>query len=278
MSRYPLILILALAGAALLLTGMVNRPAPPASAVPAAQTNPAAEVSNPAQLLERAIAAFAPARILWADVKFWQQTQEDEAVFEISGRYLAAPNLRMRLELFTQVGATRGELKMVSDGQRLWQWQRIGTQEPGITLVDLSDLDPGKTAPAALAQARADGLRDRGFAGVSTLLRTLRTRLQQLHGKAMRWKGLDVIQVTGTWPEDPAKLAAVPEYIRPRMVPRQCSIYLDARTLWPHRIEWWYSERPENAPVLLMQTEFRDPILNRPLPPERCAKEFTIPQ
>jgi hypothetical protein len=129
-----------------------------------------------------------------------------------------------------------------------------------------------------VAWARTETVRDQGFGGVGPLLTGLRQRLRQLTAKAVRWQGVVVIQVNGAWPEEPAKLAEVPEYVRPRQVPRRCSLYLDAKTLWPHRLEWWYAERPGDTPVLGMQTEFRDPVLNRPLSPQRCAEEFTIPK
>ena len=281
MSRYPLILVLALAGAALLLTGMGSRqpPSPAAAAQPAPAPQVAATEDNaePALLLDRAIEAYTPARVLWAEMKLWQRTRNDGSAYEVTGRYLAAPGDRLRLDLQTQIGATRAELRLISDGQRLCQWQRVGTGAPVVSVLELPKLESG-TTPAHVAWARMETLHDQSFGGVGPLLKGLRGRLRQLCAKAIRWKGIEVIQVNGAWPEDPGKLAEIPDYIRPRQVPRLCSLYLDARTLWPHRLEWWYSERPGDAPVLGMQTEFRDPVLNRPLSPERCAEEFGIPQ
>jgi hypothetical protein len=283
MVRYPLFLGLSLAGAALLLSGALGRPRPaPAGASPPAPTPPsapAAEIPEPERLLKSAATAYAD--VSWAEIKLWQQILEDGAIYEVTGRYLAAPDYRVRLELETQVGATRGELKMISDGQRLWHSQRVGRADPAVWVLELAKLEPGKqglNTPEEVAWHRTETLRYQAFGGVGPMLEALRARLKNLRGKAVRWKGTDVVQVTGAWPEDPTKLAAVPEYIRPRQVPRRCGIYLDARTLWPHRLEWWYSERPQDPPALLMQTEFRDPVLNHPLPSERCAQEFAIPK
>jgi hypothetical protein len=285
MSRYSLLLILTLVGAAPLLTGMGDRQPPqPAAAPPPAATPtsaPAAAVPDPERLLDQAIDAFAPGRVTWAEFKVWQQLREDGSVYEVAGRYLTAPGYRVRLELHTRVGATRGELKFVCDGHQLWHWRRVGRADPTIWVLELPKLQsgqPGLSTPEGVAWARTETLRTYTFGGVGPMLLALRERLKKLQGKAVRWKGIDVVQVTGTWPEDPSQLLAVPEYIRPRHVPRRCSIYLDARTLWPHRIEWWYSERPTDTPVLLLQTEFREPVLNRPLSPDRCAQEFTIPK
>jgi hypothetical protein len=86
---------------------------------------------------------------------------------------------------------------------------------------------------------------------------------------------VDVIQVSGSWPEDAAKLAELADWQRPRYPPRLCRISLDAKTLWPCRVEWWGGVKPGDASVPLLELEFRDAVLNRPLPPERCAREFT---
>jgi hypothetical protein len=281
MSRYPLLLVLTLAGATLAVTGMGHRQPPqPAAASPPAPTppsTPAEAVPDPERLLDQAIDTFAPERVSWVEVKLWQQLREDASVYEVTCRYLAAPGYRVRLELHTQVGATHGELKLISDGQRLWHWQRTGRADPIIWVMELPKLQagqPGLNTAEGVALARTETLRTQTFGGVGPMLQALRARLQKLQGKAVRWKGIDIVQVTGVWPADPSQLAAVPEYIRPRQVPRLCSIFLDARTLWPHRLEWWYSERPTDTPALLLQTEFREPILNRPLP----AEEFKIPE
>ena len=53
-------------------------------------------------------------------------------------------------------------------------------------------------------------------------------------------------------------------------------LYLDPKTLWPHRLEWWGADPPRPGDVLLMQTEFRDPLLNRPPPPDRLMRELTL--
>jgi hypothetical protein len=285
MSRYSLLLILTLAGAAFLLSGMGDRQPPQhANASPPVSTPPStpAEVGpDPERLLDQAINSLSPAQLSWVEFKIWQQLREDGSVYEVTGRYLAAPGYRARLELHTRVGATRGELKFVCDGHQLWHLQRVGKTAPIDMVWELPPLQsgqPGLSTPEGVDRARTEALRKHTSGGVGPMLQALRTRLKKLQGKAVRWKGIDIVRVTGVWPEDPSQLLAVPEYIRPRQVPRRCSIYLDARTLWPHRIEWWYSERPTDTLALLLETEFREPVLNSPLPPDRCAQEFTIPK
>jgi hypothetical protein len=48
--------------------------------------------------------------------------------------------------------------------------------------------------------------------------------------------------------------------------PRQCRLVLDARTLWPHRIEWWGPAPGVAGDVRLSVLEFRQPVLHQPLP------------
>ncbi len=53
-----------------------------------------------------------------------------------------------------------------------------------------------------------------------------------------------------------------------------CYLYLDAQTLWPSRVEWWAGDRHSN-PRLLLEIEFRDPQLNRPLSLAECIHAFS---
>ena len=51
----------------------------------------------------------------------------------------------------------------------------------------------------------------------------------------------------------------------PHSFPRQCRLFLDARTRWPHRLEWWGPAPPRKGDSLLLQMEFRNPRLGQPL-------------
>ena len=57
---------------------------------------------------------------------------------------------------------------------------------------------------------------------------------------------------------------------------RQCCIYLDTETFWPHRLEWWGAEKSSEPSQLLSQTEYREAIVNQPLSAERLAAEFAV--
>jgi hypothetical protein len=279
MARYPWLVALTLTGGALLvLTGAVGLPcrlrdlcagctgreaAPPAQSADPRAPHESAEA---VRLLDQAIAAHAPGRPGWVEMTLWQRHHDEGSTHEIQGRYVAAPDQRLRLELQVRVGRTHGELILVNDGAALWQALRFDGGEPRLTQVSLAE-EPEKGAEV---------LRQQAFLGVGPLLRVLRQGMHQPRRQAAHWQGKEVIQVSGDWPEDPSKLADVPDYQRPRHPPRRCRLYLDAQTLWPHRIEWQGASAADGTAPLLLELEFRDPILNRPLPPERCAREFTV--
>ena len=62
----------------------------------------------------------------------------------------------------------------------------------------------------------------------------------------------------------------------PSGLPRQCHLYLDARTCWAQRVEWWGPTAGVGDDRLLVQMEFRNPVFNRPLPADVCARLFSF--
>ena len=91
--------------------------------------------------------------------------------------------------------------------------------------------------------------------------------LKMVHGT---WQDKPVIRLSGSLKESSS--TSEPRFVVP---PRICQIYLDAQTLWPHRVEWWAFQEQEQGAFLLLQLEFRDPRINQPLSHEACAREFT---
>jgi hypothetical protein len=265
-------MVLALTAATVILTGADTQPEPPVLPPVASPESAAA-----AQILDRAIETYSVPTVSWMEMTLWQQIWEDGVGRVVQGRYLAAPDHRLRLELKVQVNRTEGEFKLVSDGKSLWQLEHLGSGRPAVGQGYLPRLGEQYRTPEAVAAARTALLAEYTFLGPSPLLRILRRQAQRMGRKTVRWKGIEITQITGNWPEDPAKLADVPEYQRPRHPPRLWSVYLDAATLWPHRLEWWGAARPEDKPTLLLEMEFRGAVLNRPMSPERCAREFMVP-
>jgi hypothetical protein len=275
MTRYQLLLLPVVIAAVLILSGALKH-----KAVDGGQSHvPIANTDNDPQaqaLLDQAIDALSPERVRWLQAAVWQQAHCEDFTYQACGRLLTAPGDRARFDLNVRVGKVKGELRLVCNGQTLQRSIHVGDEEAVVTHVKLPALDkPGKD-PADLARARTEVLQEEGFAGLSPLLSSLRQELQNVQCQHQTWKGHEVIVISGAWPDDTARSAPVPQCYRPRFHARFCCIYLDARTFWPHRLEWWGSEKPNQPNTLLMQTEFRDAVINRALAAEQSTAEFAV--
>jgi hypothetical protein len=270
MSHFRTVLLPVLACAALLLTGAVGPQSAPVAApapAPPAHIDPAA-----AGALDRAIDLLDPRQTPWLELTLWQRVRSDDLSYQAQGRYLLAPGRRLRLELQVQVGETQGETLMVSDGQVLWKANRIGPNDRTVTKVEIGTVVEDLANPGTAPQLRDVFLQDHCLAGIAPLLRGLRQRMTGLRQEAVRWKGRDILLLTGSWPAAPAGVVAGGE----SFASRQCRLFLDTATAWPHRIEWWGPAPEGEASALLLEMEFRNPRLNRELTPEQCAREFTF--
>jgi hypothetical protein len=274
MTRYQFLLLPALAAAILGLGGALNQKPAAGQQPPAPSAKPHTDPRALA-VLDKAIDTFSPERVRWLEATVWQQVHCDDFTFQACGRVLTAPGDRSRFDLNVKVGKTQGEMRMVCDGQKLWQSIRVGGEPPVINAWDLPAAREGRKPPPDLAETRSRFLLEQGFAGMAPFLRSLRLCLQNAQCQEQSWKGREVLVISGAWQDESAKLGALPDTFRPRFQTRQCCVYLDAQTSWPHRLEWWGSEKPNQPNTLLMQTEFRNPLINCPLTAERCAEEFT---
>jgi hypothetical protein len=226
--------------------------------------------------LDRAIDALAPERVGLLEATVWQQARSEDFSYQACGRLLTAPGDRSRFELNVRVGTTQAELRMVCDGKTLWQSTRAGNDKSTVCTWDLPAAKDGTAANPELAQARAKFLEEQGFPGLSACLRRLRQGLQNAQCEQQRWNGREVFVISGTWPDNAAQFAGVADIARPRYQARLCRLFLDAQTFWPHRLEWWGSEKPNQANLLLAQTEFRDPVFHRSLAPEQFTALFAV--
>jgi hypothetical protein len=282
MSYCRLFLLPALAGFFLLLisaNGAVGPPLAPGTPTPSLPPLPFDTTADPAadQLLDQAVARLAPARREWVAMKLWQHVCVQGLSYEAEGSYLSGPENQLRLELKTHQGSVDGRLLVVSDGTTLWQHLCVGDESRDtfkrMNLREVLDVldDPGM--PAGW---RDQFLQTQAFGAVTALLPNLRQRMNGVKRETVRREGRLLHRLTAVWkPEVAAALRkAEPEW--PAGLARQCRLYLDAATLWPHRLEWWGPDPPQADDSLLVQMEFRDPVLNQPLSAERCASEFQV--
>jgi hypothetical protein len=126
------------------------------------------------------------------------------------------------------------------------------------------------------SQLRREFLQRPHFQGMTPLLRNLHSRLVWARCEVLRRAGDEQIRLVGVWSKEKAAKLAPSDEPWPIGLPRQCHLYLDARTYWPRRVEWWGPSSGADADRLLVQMEFRNPVFNRPLPANVCARLFTF--
>jgi hypothetical protein len=225
--------------------------------------------------LDRTLALLDPARLHWLELALWQRITEQGVTCEADGRYLAGPSGRFRLDLKTSSDGMAGALQIISDGATVWQATRRGSgawvdcKRYGVREV-LRQLH----SPDTPAMVRDDFLRKQNCAGVLALLPSLRQQMTWFRREAVRRDGRLLLKLSGTWKAADAAMLVRPGKPWPANLPRQCRLYLDPQTFWPHRFEWWGPDPPRQDDALLIQVEFRDPVLNKPPSGERCAREF----
>ena len=244
----------------------IPAPAPPAPAPPTEPDSVASEI------LERALGAIDPSRVRWLEMKLWQQVEVQGLAYEATGRYLIAPDHRFRLEVSMRQGAATGELLSVSDGHTLWQTKRVGD---GAWLLSkklcLTSILETLSQPEVKPEVRREFIQSQSMAGVAPLLQDLRQRLTWTRWERVRRQDREFIKLTGV-----GTLHEAAQFPWPEGAPRQCRLYLDAQSLWPHRIEWWGPDAPRVGDVPLFQTEYREPVLNQPLSEEQARREFFV--
>jgi hypothetical protein len=179
------------------------------------------------------------------------------------------------MEMKTHRGATEGTVQVVSDGSTLWQATRVGkgkwTKQSRVQLKEvLALLDRPDTSPVA----RDEFYQGQGCGGLPTLLPSLRQRMDWVRKEVVRRNDRLFVKLTGTWTPAVAAVLAPAGKPWPPHLARQCRLYLDPQSSWPHRLEWWGPDPARGDEVLLVEMEFRDPVLNRPLTAEQCAREF----
>src|SRR5581483_10991063 len=100
------------------------------------------------------------------------------------------------------------------------------------------------------------------FTGLEPLLTNLRRQVTFTRRDTVHWRGHDVVLLTGVWSAPPPADQEWPAYF-----PRQCRLFLDPGTHWPHRVEWWGpTTLPKPGDSLIVQMEFRNPVLGQPQP------------
>jgi hypothetical protein len=266
MSNKLFLLLPLLAGVPLFLTGALSRPPADTTASPflPQPIQWTAPEGGPAGLFDLALQRLSPERITWLQVTLWQRMTGAESTIESQGSLQIGPRNCARLDLTLSAGACPGRWLVVSDGHALAQVVQLGKSTPKVNTRLL--VPQGQDAEQSGQAPSAEALRALGCGGPHPLLKDLRARLRDLTLETGLSKGRPVARLHGRLDAAPAAGTAV--------IADFCYLYLDPETLWPARLEWW-GANAERVHRLLLEIEFRDPLVNRPLSLTECMRVFS---
>jgi hypothetical protein len=249
------------------------RPTPLAPAAGPARVTPPDPAATAA--LDHALRALDRQKLQWLETMIWQQVDVQGLLVQSEGIYLAGPDYRTHLNLKVRLGDAAGKLELVCDGTTLWKIDQYGDHDPVVTKCEIKNAMATLNGPTATPALRDEYMQRWAFAGLAPLLMGLQQRMVFTKKEATHWRDHDVVKLTGTWNNDvSAQMQPDARQPWPEYLPRQCVLYLDAKTHWPHRLEWWGPSPPLAADGLIMQMEFRNPKFTS-MSPERCGKVFT---
>ncbi len=209
------------------------------------------------QLLDRAIAKLTACNAGWLRTKIRQTTKLNEADVVAEGWLQRGPNQCARLEMELGSGQTRGRLVVVSDGAVIAQIRRL----PGALPIVVLDEVPGDSSN------RDALLQERGCSAPLVLVRDLRQHLREGTLQTGLLNDAPVVQIGGD-----IDAAHAPAAIRSKAPILFVRAYLDARTLWPSRLQWFDSADAEHP---ILRIEFADVAIGHALSLEECAGVFS---
>lgn len=254
----------------LLFTGGMDRqtffstPSSPAAFIPQSAVFGAGRVP------EEVLAALAPQRVQWLQMTVRQKMWGNDP-FESVGRFSLGTEERRRVEFEITVDGKTTKTVLISDGrsfQRSHQIDGVNSLLEKCVLAKEEDFPN----PASLPHARQIFLNERGCGGLHPLLSQIFSCLVNPTQQSGLWRERRVLRLSGMWNATEVVLNTLPANLRAR----SCNLYLDPETLWPHRIEWVGSERPQDQQVILLEMEFSEPVINHPLTSAQCARLFKI--
>lgn len=224
------------------------------------------------QAFDNALRALDRNRSGWMEMTLWQHVHLPEFPLQAEGIYLAGPERRLHLNLKVNFGGTSGRMETVCDGSTLWETLRLGND--GKKTVRKVELKNERDALQAAEEGNAI-YRKQAFTGILPLMQEFQRLLIFTHKEDLRWQDRPVVRLDAVWsPAADRGIRPSPAHAWPMFQPRQCRIYLDARTSWPHRLEWWGPARTLHEDALLFEMEFRNPRWNVAMSLERRARVF----
>ncbi len=220
-----------------------------------------------------------PERIGWMETTFWQQADVQGLTFQAEGKYLAAPDHRLRLDLHVHVGEASGRLEQVSDGTNLWEAIQVGSSPRLVThKVDIKQVFAALKSEKEGAEVRSAFLRSQCFDGLVPLLKGIQDRMIITRQEKTRHAGKEMTRLTAVWSPDVENMVTRGGQPWPPYLVRRCYVYFaplgDKKVQWPYRVEWWGPAPPGTGDALIWQMEFRDPKVGQAMAADRLAREF----
>lgn len=265
MSCWRTLSFLALAGLSLSIVAAFRKQPESATAPP--PVYPLCPDPAAALLLDRALAALAPARASWLRTALREQVHAAPLAFRVEGTYQSGPDYRLRLDLQVRTDRACRRLQLGSNGQTFWKVEEDAAGEwKGFTL-DWRQASQSLNGPGPDTLLRDEVTRSHWFNGPEWMLLKLREQTVFTRCERLRWRERHVFMLTGA---RPAASNNSWEMYRPR----QCRLVLDAASLWPLRLEWWGPGPAVGGDILLMELDLGQPVLNQPIADEA----FSLPQ
>lgn len=191
----------------------------------------------------------------WMRTKIRQTMNDPTSHFVAEGFLQRGPNRCARLEMKIERNGTTAHLVIVSDGEIVARARQMGGAKPVVALEPLPVAAPGNGSDDFL-NAKCCGGPYALLAPMHKLLVNAKLLTGFLNEQA-------VIQIKGELKTGGLVAQA-----------RHARIYLDAKTLWPQRLEWWGASKAE-APQLLFSSEFFEPEFDRELSVAECTRVFS---
>jgi hypothetical protein len=219
-------------------------------------------------ILEKALEQLSSERVSWMRMKIRQTMTDAQVTFVAEGVLQRGPKHCARLELAIEAKGTPSRLLVVSDGVTLATERRGSSESAVIECEALPTLAEGTSGNEQhLKEAH---LTSKGCGGPLNVLQQLKPRLLHLKKQTGLLHGQPVIQLKGELGQEEGPSTLTPSGLAVRFA----SVFLDAKTLWPLRFEWWGGEKSQRLRSILC-IEFRDPQLNQELSGEECVRLFS---
>lgn len=245
----------------------------------AAATNPATEPAtvtpapetDAATLLQESRDTLAGYRTLTARMS--EVVEFGPRRLKADGRYLQGAGNRVRIELEIAVGANKGSLLQVSDGDILYTVYGTGPT-PRITRRDVKQILAAAKGPQAKSMISAE----LGLGGLPALLAAIEQTMDFGPVQKTAIENREFFVLEGVW-----KAALAQQFQQqaqqlptptteprplPSHIPDMVRLYLDAETRFPYRVRYLKKSTAAGvAPVPILTIDFSDIVVNASLDP-----------